>query len=195
MSLRARTNHTRLQKSALKAEAPHKCAWLHTHTRTPRLRPSPSLHAHTRAHAHPPVLIWNIVGGAGPVEGSEIAPGATLPFERPKFPFLRSAAWGWKCRAASLQSPRGTATATLTALHRDHGLARLTRWSSAHIALAHRRHTKTPQASHRPSECAPRAPPCRRMHVTERTLVRVHKSVERSWLCLCLCAFWVWALV
>lgn len=95
------------------------------------------------------------MGGAGPVEGSEIAPGATLPFERPKFPFLRSAAWGWKCRAASLQSPRGTATATLTALHRDHGLARLTGWPSAHITLAHRRHTKTPQASRRPSECAP----------------------------------------
>lgn len=113
-------------------------------TRTPCLHPSPSLHAHTGAHAHPPVLIWNIVGGAGPVGGSEIAPGATPPFERPKFPFLRSAAWGWKCRAASLQSPRGTATATLTALHRHRGLARLTRWPSAHIALAHRalRHTK-----------------------------------------------------
>lgn len=98
--------------------------------------------AHTRlpVHAYKLVLKWNIVGGAGAVEGSEIAPGATPPFERPKFPFLRSAAWGWKCRAANLQSPRGTATATLTALHRHHGLARLTRWPCAHNALAHRTH-------------------------------------------------------
>ncbi|KAK1881750.1 Phosphatidylinositol 4-phosphate 3-kinase C2 domain containing subunit gamma, partial [Dissostichus eleginoides] len=30
---------------------------------------------------------------------------------------------GWKCCAASLQSPRDTTTVTLTALHRDHGMA------------------------------------------------------------------------
>lgn len=54
----------------------------------------PPTHAHTALQApHALVLIWNMVGGAGPVQGSVNSSGATPPFERPKFPFLRSAAW------------------------------------------------------------------------------------------------------
>lgn len=79
----------------------------HAHTRThsltypatlslyPPLPQRPALtHTHyTAGTTHTLVLIWNIVGGAGPVEGSVNSSGATPPFERPKFPFLRSAAW------------------------------------------------------------------------------------------------------
>ncbi len=73
----------------------------HTHARTNPATSTPlstpNTHTHTPHHTtgttHTLVLIWNIVCGAGPVEGSVNSSGATPPFERPKFPFLRSAAW------------------------------------------------------------------------------------------------------
>lgn len=40
--------------------------------------------------AHTSVFIWNIVGGTGPAQSAVNSSGATPPFERPKFPFLRS---------------------------------------------------------------------------------------------------------
>lgn len=92
----------------IKPAFPHKSSRIHTHAprrtqtynATPFLhQPPPNTHSlthtlhHTTGTTHTLVLIWNIVGGAGPVEGSVNSSGATPPFERPKFPFLRSAAW------------------------------------------------------------------------------------------------------
>lgn len=113
--------HTRTPASPIRSQLPPNT---HTHHRHP---------THTHTGSHMEYRGWRWTG-----RGLWNSSGATPPFERPRFPFLRSAAWGWKCRAASPQSPRGTAAATLTALHRDHGLARLTRWPSTHITLAHR---------------------------------------------------------
>lgn len=92
-------------------------------------RDQPGTHARTALQApHTPALIWNIVGGAGPAQGSLNSSGATPPFERPKFPFLRSAAWAGSAVLQSLQSPQETAEATPAALHREHGMAGVTRW-------------------------------------------------------------------
>lgn len=74
----------------VKMAFPHKstCTYAHKHTQTyPTTPPTQPGTTHTL------VLIWNIVGGTGPVEGSVNSSGATPPFERPKFPFLRSAPW------------------------------------------------------------------------------------------------------
>lgn len=80
--LKTRTHHTSAGIN-VKPAFPHKSTCIHTHTRT---------HDSTGT-THTLVLIWNNVGGAGPVEGSVNSLGATPPFKRPKFPFLRSAAW------------------------------------------------------------------------------------------------------
>lgn len=80
----------------LKPAFPRKSMCVHIHTHGylgAPLSPQRSHTHHTTGTTHTLVLIWNIVGGAGPVEGSVNSSGATPPFERPKFPFLRSAAW------------------------------------------------------------------------------------------------------
>lgn len=80
----------------LKPAFPCKSTGIHIHTHTYPATPLNSQHSHTHhttGTPHTLFLVWNIVGGAGPVEGSVNSSGATPPFERPKFPFLRSAAW------------------------------------------------------------------------------------------------------
>lgn len=79
----------------IKPAVSHKSTCIHIHTHAyPAPPPTPNTHTHyTTGTTHTLVLIWNIVGGAGPVEGSVNSSGATPPFERPKFPFLRSTAW------------------------------------------------------------------------------------------------------
>lgn len=92
VSLDVRTQRTHLQTCI---KSLHFLVKVLIFSPTPMLTPpSPPTHARTALQApHALVLIWNIVGGAGPVEGSVNSSGATPAFERPKFPFLRSAAW------------------------------------------------------------------------------------------------------
>lgn len=74
----------------VKPENPHKNHLLLSCTNPPpSIQPPLPKLAYTAGTTRTLVLIWNIVGGAGPVEGSGNSKGATPPFQRPKFPFLR----------------------------------------------------------------------------------------------------------
>lgn len=75
-------------------------------TWTPALTPQLT-HTHiTAGTTHTLVFIWNIVGGTGPVQSAVNSSGATLPFDRPKFPFLRSAAWAGSAVLQAFSRPR-----------------------------------------------------------------------------------------
>lgn len=149
---------------------PHKSSCIlhthvHRHTETPPPPfpcpppPSPPLHPftpnththHTAGTTHTLVLIWNIVGGAGPVEGSVNSSGATPPFKRPKFPFLRSAAWAGSAvqqtssRHGRPQRPRWQHFTGTTAWHGWPDGPQYT-IACTHRALTHTSCVRTPHA-------------------------------------------------